>query len=221
MPPVLEARIPLIWAIWAWLKRDAHDKLTTTLLALAALATSWSSYQASIWGGVQSSSYSRSGGMRARATHAADDAQRLRIVDIAMFMNWMQAYGDGHETIRRYYETHFRPEFRPAFKAWIATASVTDTDGTTPFQRPEYRLAKDEEASQLDREATRLFQQGQEANDNSDRYVFNTVILAAVLFFTGSLQTIRSNQYRGIILTIACLMFIVALVRIMTSPVAR
>jgi len=221
LPPVILGRRSLLWAFWAWLKRDAHDALTTLLLALSALATSWSSYQASIWGGIQSAYYSRSGGARAHATHAADDAARLRIVDIAMFLNWLQAYADGHTRLRAFYETRFRPEFRPAFNAWLANDPLSDSTGSTPFQRPEYKLAKDEEAARLDRESARLFALGQQANDNSDGYVFNTVILATVLFFSGTVGQVRSSRSRALLLAMACGMFVVAAFRLALAPVAH
>lgn len=221
MPPVESLRIPILWALWAWLERGTHDKLTTLLLAGAALATSWSSYEASRWGGVQDSYYSQASSARTRAAHTADNAMRLRMMDIGIFMNWLNAYADDKQVLKEFYERRFRPEFRPAFRAWLATHPLRDsTSGSTPFQRPEYRLALDEETERLVKESMRLFEAGQQANANSDGYVFDTVILATVLFFTGALGQIVRPKVRGAILGMACVLLVLSVVRLAMAPVA-
>jgi len=111
------------------------------LLAIAALATAWSSYQASIWGGIQASQYSLSASMRAAAGQANDDAARSRLVDIGLFTKWLEAYAERHPQLADFYEQHFRPEFLPAFEAWRALDSASER-GTTPFDRGEYRLGR-------------------------------------------------------------------------------
>jgi hypothetical protein len=66
-----------------------------------------------------------------------------------------------------------------------------------------------------------LFELGQQANDNSDMYVFTTVILATVLFFSGTLGQVRSSRSRAALLTMACGMFLVAVIRLAFAPVAH
>jgi len=46
------------------------------LLAFATLATAWSSYQASVWSGIQSAEYNRSAVLRGKAGAANDEAAR-------------------------------------------------------------------------------------------------------------------------------------------------
>src|SRR5205085_1737554 len=106
-----------------------------------------------------------------------------------------------HAVLKRFYEGRFRPEFRPAFQAWLATHPLRDsTAGSTPFQRPEYRLSLDAETERLDRESTQLFDAGQQANANSDEYVLDTVILSTVLFLTGAIAQVARSRVRGVIL---------------------
>lgn len=210
---------PWLERSFAWLTvRGNEDIVVAVLLAVAALATAWSSYQASIWSGVQAVQYNVSSGLRTRAMRAAEDAARFRMVDIALFTRWLEAYVDKRTTVAAFYETHFRPEFRPAFVAWRA-ADPKLIDAPTPLDRAEYRVARSLDAERLDDAATRAFEAGQHANDTSDGYVFGTVILASVLFFAGAVRTITSPRGRVGVLLIAMSLCVWALVRLATSPV--
>ena len=207
--------------LWQWLRSNNDDNLTTLLLALAALATSWAAYQASIWGGMQASFYTQANDTRTDALGATQEAARLRALDMALFMNWLTAYADGHTIVRQFYQSQFRPEFRPAFDRWIAHLRLTDTTNySSPFEQPEYRVAAEARAQKLDEESTRFFHQGQTANDNSDGYVFDTVILAIVLFFASAARQIVSSRARTFIIGLSFVLLFWALVRITISPVA-
>jgi hypothetical protein len=207
-------------SLFAWLLRPSAETLAAILLAIAALATAWSSYQASVWGGIQSAQYNTSGGLRTRATRAAEQATRLQLLDVFLFTKWLEAEADGHTRLARYYREHFRPEFRPAFEAWRA-AGADAAARTTPFERPEYQLATAIESERLDKAASTAVAAGQRANDVSDGYVFDTVILASVLFFAGAVRPLVSQRARGAILFIAFVFCGWSLLRLANEPVAK
>ena len=73
-------------------RRRFVEAISIVLLACAGVATSWSSYQASRWGGEQAASYSRANGLRVESTRAAAAADQLRAIDVAVFMAWLEAY---------------------------------------------------------------------------------------------------------------------------------
>lgn len=80
----------------------------------------------------------------------------------------------------------FRAEARPAVDAWLATQPRINPEAPPgPFQMPEYRVSLAERAAQLEEEAANLFEKGKAANEHSDDYVLNAVILASVLFLAG------------------------------------
>jgi hypothetical protein len=56
-------------------RRDWVEIVATLLLALAAVATAWSSYQASRWNGEQAKASGRTNGIRIRAARAAGLAE--------------------------------------------------------------------------------------------------------------------------------------------------
>lgn len=203
-----------------WLSRPRDETLAAILLAVAALATAWSSYQASVWGGIQAAQYNAAGGFRTRATRAAEQAARLQLVDVILFTKWLEAEAGRHPRLAVYYHEHFRTEFRPAFDAWRASGSEVAAR-TTPFERPEYKVSTAIESQRLDDAASRAVAIGHRANDISDGYVFDTVILASVLFFAGAVRPLVSARARSIILFIGLTLCVWALLRLVNEPVAK
>ena len=131
------------------------------LLAVAAVATAWSSYQATRWNGEQAKTASRVNKTRIEAARASDLANAQQQVDVATFMQWVDAYARDESELVSFYQERFRAEFKPAFDAWIATKPlVTEGAPLTPFAMPEYRLAARAEAERLDAEAEVLAADG-------------------------------------------------------------
>ena len=93
----------------------------TVLLALAAVATAWSGYQASRWNGEQAKAVGRANAARIESARASDSPTRRREVDVATFTQWANAYALGETTLADFYFRRFRAEFEPAVNAWIAT----------------------------------------------------------------------------------------------------
>ena len=91
-----------------------HERLLETLsvflLACAGVATSWSSYQAALWGGVQATSYSRASALRIESTRASAAADQQRAIDLAVFVAWLEAYAAEETVLREFLEQRFRPD---------------------------------------------------------------------------------------------------------------
>src|SRR5262245_17013175 len=61
--------------------------VATVLLAVTALATAWSGYQASLWDGIQSSNYTQASAARTEASQNHTEANQLRLGDLSVFEN--------------------------------------------------------------------------------------------------------------------------------------
>jgi hypothetical protein len=200
-------------------KERRIEVLSITLLSIAGVATSWSSYQAARWGGVQATDYSRASALRLESTRASAAADQQRSIDLATFMSWIEAYVDDNERLTTFYEQRFRGEFKPAFAAWLASKPVLNPDAApTPFQLAEYRLAKQAEAEALTTEAEQVFTAGQKANERSDAYVLNAVLLASVLFFSGIAQQFRVLRLQFVLLGIASVLLAVGTYNVIMFP---
>ena len=79
------------------------EVLAVTLLALAALATAWSGYQASLWDGIQSSNYTQASGARTNAAQERTSAHQVRIADLTVFENHIDALIDGDVQVAEFY----------------------------------------------------------------------------------------------------------------------
>jgi hypothetical protein len=98
------------------------------LLAIVAVATAWSGYQAARWDGRQAELYGESSTMRNEADQALTLGGQQRLLDIATFNTWIEARNEGLDDLAALYERRFSPEFKIAFDHWIAlTRSRTPT----------------------------------------------------------------------------------------------
>src|SRR6188472_2959328 len=71
--------------------RNWQELLVTVLLVVAALATSWSSYQATRWNGEQAAAAGRTNAIRIDAARADGLARTQTQVDVATFIAWADA----------------------------------------------------------------------------------------------------------------------------------
>jgi hypothetical protein len=202
-------------------RRDWVEIGATVLLAFAAVATAWSSYQASRWSGEQAKTSGSVNKTRILAARAADLANAQQQVDVATFIQWVDSFANGETRLVTFYRKRFRPEFTPAFNAWIATKPLKNKAAPpTPFAMPQYRLAAREEAARLDHTADELSAQVHRNIQRSTDYVLGVVLFAVALFFAGMSTKLTAPGPRKAMLVIGCIIFLAAAVWIATSPVS-
>src|SRR5262245_61171346 len=113
------------------------DWVATALLALATVATAWSAYQSRQWTGEQAQGYSRATAKRIEVNRTAAVANRQVQVDVATFIQWVDATARHETGLADFYRARFRDEFKPAFAAWLATKPLTNPNAPpTPFALP-------------------------------------------------------------------------------------
>ena len=160
---------------------------STVLLAVAAVATAWCSYQATRWNGEQANAASRTNAIRIEAARAQGLAEAQTQVDVATFTQWVDAYAREETELADFYFERFRAEFKPAVDAWIAARPLKNPDAPlTPFAMPQYRLAATAEAERLDAEAEASSAAIVRRNiQRASNYVLGVVLFAVSLFFAG------------------------------------
>jgi hypothetical protein len=201
-----------------------HEKrfeiIATVLLALTALATAWSSYQASLWDGIQSSNYTQASAARTEASQNHTEANQFRLGDLGVFENYVDATLDGDMELANFYRQRFRDEFEPAFAAWIALDPFTNPDAPpSPLAMPEYRLADDKEAEDLTARAEAKFKEGEDANGFSDTYTATTLFFAAALFFAAISERFSYRRARASLLGFAAIGLVGGAILMATQPV--
>ena len=162
------------------------DTVAAILLALAAVATAWSSYQASRWTGEQAEAFSSANAARVESAKASDLANAQTEVDVSTFTEWVDAHVHGDDELTDFYERRLRDEFEPAFHAWLRTDPFRDPSAPpSPFAMPEYVLAAHEQAKQLEATANASADQAKENVQRATNYVLGVVLFAVALFFAG------------------------------------
>ena len=101
--------------------RDWVEIVAAVLLSLAAVATAWSGYQATRWNGEQAMAASRTNAIRIDAARASSLAEAQTEIDVATFIQWVDARAGGDGELATFYRARFRKEFKPVFAAWLAT----------------------------------------------------------------------------------------------------
>jgi phage shock protein PspC (stress-responsive transcriptional regulator) len=72
---------------------------------------------------------------------------------------------------------------------------------------PEYQLAATQQSEDLERQASETFEEGKAANQQSDGYILNAVILASVLFLAGIAPRFEWLPVRLAIVVVAMVFF--------------
>jgi hypothetical protein len=202
-------------------RRHSTEFTATILLALSSVVTSWSGYQASLWSGTQSTYYNQANALRVESARESTQAGQQVGLDIALFMAWINAKASSNDRLAEFYNQRFRPEFRQHFDAWLATRPLSNPQAaSSPFELPGYRTEHGERARDLEKQSKALFEAGHRANHIADTYVLATVLLATVLFFCGIVQQFQESRTRIFLLTLAVVLFVFGLSRILVLPVA-
>lgn len=205
---------------------DGHHRsyveiLATVLLSLAAVATAWSGYQATRWNGEQAKAAGRTNAIRVEAARAQGLSESQTQIDVATFIQWVDAYALKRTELSDFYFKRFRKEFRPAVQAWLETRPLVNPDAPlTPFAMPQYRLAASAEARRLDAAAEVSSATVRRNIQRSSNYVLGVVLFSVALFFAGTATRLGHVRLRTISLTLGCIVFLGTLLWIATSPVS-
>jgi hypothetical protein len=173
------------------------EGIATVLLAAAAVATAWATYQAAHWRSAQAAAGNRSTAARVQANRAAGLANRQVVVDVETFTQWVDAYARGETKLTTFYRRRFRPEMGPAVDAWAATRPLVTPDAPlTPFVMPQYHNAAQTQADRLEARGGAQAVVAGIYMERADRYTLCVVLFALTLFFAGMSTRLRPRVHR-------------------------
>lgn len=199
---------------------DYLEVAGAVILSVAALVSSWASYQSGLWDGDQAARYSQANAERIKATRSALEGDTREAVEVQMFEAWLDARVRGNTALQDFYEAHMPTDMKPAFNAWLAeTRASPRSAAPTPFAMPAYRRPGAEETARLDRSADEIFNKGQYANAVSDAFEQGATGLALALFFGGIGQVFRRPGTRVVLVAVASAALLFGLMRIVSLPI--
>jgi hypothetical protein len=156
------------------------------LLSLVALTAAYTGFASARWGTDASLKLAKASATRSAANRASLSNLTLRTLDASGFNAWFTAEIAGSKNEERIAIKRFRPAYRVAFNAWIATHPDTNPNAPPgPQYMPEYKQPLLTLSRQLDKEADDYYAEATKAAGTSDDYVRTTIFLASVLFLVG------------------------------------
>ena len=191
--------------------------LEVFVLAVVAIATAWSGFQAAKWDGHQAFEYGESNRIRFEADEASTTGGQELNTDVGLFTAWLEAESVGNTDLMRVFERRMTPDYRVAFNAWLATDPFNNPNALPgPAAMPQYRNPHTEKAEHLNEVATHRFDEGTEARETADKYVRNTVLLAMALFFVALAQRFDDRLRRTAVNAMALFVLLVAVASVVT-----
>ena len=198
---------------------EAIEIIEALILALVAVATAWSGYQAASWAGRRAEEYAKANRLRVTAEGLVTLAGQERIYDSDTFNSWLTAKLGGEEKAAEFFERRFRDEYRSAFTAWLKTDPFNNAQAPAgPIFMPDYHNAKHEQFLGLSKQATDVADQGTKSGETGDQYVRITVLLATVLLITAIGQRFHFKAVRVVFMILAFLLLCLPLWQLLMLP---
>jgi hypothetical protein len=189
------------------------------VLAIVAVATAWSGYQAAKWGALSSEHYNIASRTTVLSEEKATLAGQDRLYDITTFNAWVAAKVTGRDKLATFYQRRFRSEYAAAFAAWWKLDPVNNPSAPSgPIFMAEYTNANGQASAQLAKEAKGHFEKGVSMRETGDKYVKVTVLLATVLLLTALSQRFEIFGPRVAVIAVAFALLVMATYWILTFP---
>jgi hypothetical protein len=204
-----------------WFTFARIEVIFLVLLLLTTFCSTFCAYQANSWNSLQSAKNREGTDLRTQSVRAYNDGNTRALVDLNVFLAWVDAV-DRNDTMKAdALVARFTPEFKPAFDAWTGLVKGQPA-GTippgTPFSLPEYHLSARERGVLLEENATKAYNEGEYAGTVGTRYILNTLLYALVLVLCGVGERWKTPVFQKVILLAAILLFSYATAMLLWLP---
>jgi len=197
------------------------EVIIAVLTAVGIIATAWSAYQATLWGGIQTFLLRDVAANSNKYLQNTIQQGQRSGMDAIIFVQYINARYDNNTNLSEFYLHRARPELKAAIQAWLKTNPFENPDAPPhPFVMPEYVQEYSLEAAKFAKESEKKMDEAQQANKNSDNYVLMTVLYAAIFFVGGVISKFSSVRLREIVLVVGLIIFSVTTAVLFTMPIA-
>ena len=127
------------------LVEEIVEILEAIVLAIVAIATAYSGYQASLWDGRQGELYGKAVRVNTSGAVLAIRGGQEQLYDTVTFSSWLNCKSHGEEKLAQFIERRFRAEYRVAFDEWMKLDPIHDATAppspSAPRPSPRRRTA--------------------------------------------------------------------------------
>ncbi len=191
------------------------------ILSLTALCSTWCAYQSERWNGTQSV-------LLADAELSSQEAQQRTLavmqrktLDSLVLLHYLDAVQRKDTELADAIHVRMPSPLREAVDAWLKLDPFKNPNVPAPGKMREYVLVEEQEAKAAREKASQLRSTALAAGTNGDTYVLLTLLFASVLFFGGITGTFQSRRLRLGLGGVACLLFMMTVVRLAFMPVCK
>jgi hypothetical protein len=202
------------------IEREREETTSIVATSVAAVATAWTAFQASIWGGTQTFSLAESNKARQLSIQARLEGDDQRQLDTSLFVTYAGAYANGNQAFAQFLIDRFPARLRKATDAWLATHPFTSRDAPPyPMAMGEYKVEAYQHATDLAEQADRALARSQVAHHVADVYVLGTVVFATNVLLASLGLRLHGRKPRRVMLVFSLATLVVALVWLATRPI--
>jgi hypothetical protein len=202
-----------------------HEWIATAeaiVLAIVAIATAWSGYQAAKWDAISAQQYALHAQTIMLAEEKTTIGGQYRLYDVTTFNTWMAAKSSGNQELMNFYERRFRPEYKAAFDDWLKLDPLHNPQAPAgPGMMASFKDPYLAESSELSKRGKEYFEKAVTSRETGDQYVKVTVLLATVLLLTALSQRIKVIQARSAVVAIAFVLLLISSFSLLQLPRLR
>lgn len=200
-------------------RRARQDVLLAAVLSIAALATAWCAYQATLWGGEMARDFNRAGALRSDAMRLSLESGQLALADVTIATEWLSAELNGNQALAGELRSRMSPELDAAMDDWLGGWQPGDAiPSGGPFQAGRYVARGSETVLEREQQAESLLVQGREANRHADNYVLTGVLFALVLVFAGLSSRVVSPSTAARMVYCTAALAILGIILLLVQP---
>jgi hypothetical protein len=199
---------------------QALEILAVLILGLATVGTAWCGFQASRWSGEEGRRARESSDLRIEASRRFGLASQIVQYDTNTASDYAQALANSDADLATFIRTSLaRDEFVPVLDRWEAEYRRGE-DPANLLEDQDYLDDQFADFRSTDAESEAVAAVAEQAAQDSDRYVSNTVLLAMALFFAGVTGSFRNRVPRLLLLSGAGLLTAWVASQLIDLPVA-
>jgi hypothetical protein len=189
------------------------------VLAVVAIATAWSGYQAARWDALSAEHYNLASITMVASQEKATLAGHDRLYDITTFNAWVSATLAGRGKLAAFYQHRFRPEYATAFASWMKLDPIHNLNAPPgPDFMADYANANSQQSAALAAESKSQFEKGVSTRETGDDYVRITVLLATVLLLTALSQRFEALGPRVAVVVVSFVLLVLSAYKILALP---
>lgn len=194
------------------------DVASVILISAAAVFSALCSYQSGRWSGDQNRLYNSANVQWVHAAMEFNRASSLGAVNAGLFLAYVSAMQEGNREKTEFIYRRLGSRMRGALDQWLETKPLLNPHApVSPFDMPAYHDWFENAGKPEQEQATRDFNDAQNANRTSDSFLLLTVIFAGVSFL-GGMSTKMTYPKHLIVILIGTAALLYGIVRIVSLP---